>query len=297
MILALYEDKKKDRVKYAKIGNTLADTEYGTVSWSELDDLDIFGVEKIILDNKASKKLVKEVEKLVKEKNAALETVDATKALLTANWLNLGNNDLSDIDFPHIAFVDEPHKTCLFIVSSPTSMKCICEITDDHLAHLKKDIEKELDIDDLYDAASTGDESVHQFNFMMKQPMENPFDGLRHFFEHAKEKFANLKTEKTGKEEVDKELEKIAKADFAASFQDALIKHLLYRIFEAAGDTGISLITLGGDYSQNPRMQELAVRLADEVDFDVRFPEPDHHDNPAIALGARAHLDKYKKIF
>jgi N6-L-threonylcarbamoyladenine synthase len=66
----------------------------------------------------------------------------------------------------------------------------------------------------------------------------------------------------------------VSPADLAASFQEAVVDVQVSKTIEAARDTGVGRVLLGGGVVANSRLRERMQRAADEAGIELRYPSP-----------------------
>jgi N6-L-threonylcarbamoyladenine synthase len=66
----------------------------------------------------------------------------------------------------------------------------------------------------------------------------------------------------------------VSPADLAASFQEAVVDVQVSKTMEAARDTGVGRVLLGGGVVANSRLRERMQRAADEAGIELRYPSP-----------------------
>lgn len=88
--------------------------------------------------------------------------------------------------------------------------------------------------------------------------------------------------------ERDGELDEPARADLAASYQEAVMRPLADRLIAAARDAGVSAVALGGGVAANGRLRELVAERASQARFTVAVPDRSLCTDNAAMIGAAA---------
>ena len=104
--------------------------------------------------------------------------------------------------------------------------------------------------------------------------------------------FSGLKTAATNfLNSIDPE-DKVTKADFAASYQEAIVDSLLSNFVKAVKDTGVKSISGGGGVMANSRLREKMNVFAESKDLNIYLPTPKlSTDNAAmICVAAQNNL-------
>lgn len=87
----------------------------------------------------------------------------------------------------------------------------------------------------------------------------------------------------------------ISKADFAATFQNAIVDYLLKRTLEAVESSGISKLVLAGGVAANSQLRKKFKQKSEELNLDLYLPELKYcTDNAAMiaAQGYYAYLEQ-----
>ena len=79
-----------------------------------------------------------------------------------------------------------------------------------------------------------------------------------------------------------------ARADLAASYQEAIVRPLAERLIAAAQDAGVPAVSLGGGVAANGRLRELVRERAERVGLRVAIPDRALCTDNAAMIGAAA---------
>jgi len=85
-------------------------------------------------------------------------------------------------------------------------------------------------------------------------------------------------------------LDDAARADLAASYQEAVVRPLAERLIAAAIDEGVPAVALGGGVAANGRLRELVAEGAERAGLRLAVPEPALCTDNAAMIGAAAQL-------
>ena len=119
--------------------------------------------------------------------------------------------------------------------------------------------------------------------------IELPRPKTKHEYNYS---FSGLKTAATNfLNSIDPE-DKVTKADFAASYQEAIVDSLLSNFVKAVKDTGVKSISGGGGVMANSRLREKMNVFAESKDLNIYLPTPKlSTDNAAmICVAAQNNL-------
>jgi N6-L-threonylcarbamoyladenine synthase len=193
--------------------------------------------------------------------------------------------DGSSLKFPFISLVVSGGHTSLFRVESRTRMALIGRTRDDAAGEAFDKVAKLLDLGypggEIIDRLSKeGDRRAIPFPRTLLEPnsLDFSFSGL---------KTAVLSYVKTlgGKPSP------IQLRDVAASFQEAVVDTLLFKVFRAAHQEGIREVVVAGGVACNSRLRERFCREGKESGIVVHFPPPPLcTDNAAMIGVAGFHL-------
>ena len=79
-----------------------------------------------------------------------------------------------------------------------------------------------------------------------------------------------------------------ARADLAASYQDAIMRPLAHRLVQAALDSGVGTVAVGGGVAANGRLRELVTERAESEGVTAVFPARSLCTDNAAMIGAAA---------
>lgn len=79
-----------------------------------------------------------------------------------------------------------------------------------------------------------------------------------------------------------------ARADLAASYQDAIMRPLADRLVQAARDSGVATVAVGGGVAANGRLRELVTARAEKYGVRAVFPDRSLCTDNAAMIGAAA---------
>jgi N6-L-threonylcarbamoyladenine synthase len=119
--------------------------------------------------------------------------------------------------------------------------------------------------------------------------IELPRPKTKHKYNYS---FSGLKTAATNfLNNLDVE-DKVSRADFAASYQEAIVDSLLSNFVKAVEDTGVKSISGGGGVMANSRLREKMNIFAEEQELNIYLPTPKlSTDNAAmICVAAQNNL-------
>ena len=130
--------------------------------------------------------------------------------------------------------------------------------------------------------AATGDPRAIAFPRGMTGPRD-----ARHDFS-----FSGLKTAVARRiEAAERDGERLAVADVAASFQDAVADVLTMKAVRACTDLGVDTLLIGGGVAANSRLRDLAAHRCAEAGLTLRVPRPRLcTDNGAMVVGVASAL-------
>ncbi|AVM64693.1 tRNA (adenosine(37)-N6)-threonylcarbamoyltransferase complex transferase subunit TsaD [Dietzia sp. oral taxon 368] len=130
--------------------------------------------------------------------------------------------------------------------------------------------------------AATGDPRAIAFPRGMTGPRD-----ARHGFS-----FSGLKTAVARRiEAAERDGERLAVADVAASFQDAVADVLTMKAVRACTDLGVDTLLIGGGVAANSRLRDLAAHRCAEAGLTLRVPRPRLcTDNGAMVVGVASAL-------
>ncbi len=124
--------------------------------------------------------------------------------------------------------------------------------------------------------AAAGDRAAHRF------PIALAGKGVRDF------SFAGVKTSLMYAVREAGDLDDAARADLAASYQEAIMTPLAERLVAAARQHGVPAVTVGGGVAANGRLREMVTAKAEAAGLRVAFPDRALCTDNAAMIGAAA---------
>jgi N6-L-threonylcarbamoyladenine synthase len=133
----------------------------------------------------------------------------------------------------------------------------------------------------LDELARTGDREAIAFPRGMTGPADDPYAFS----------FSGLKTAVARYVESHPDAARLAKADIAAGFQEAVADVLTKKAVRAATALGVSTLLIAGGVAANSRLRELATQRCSDAGLTVRIPRPGLcTDNGGMIASFAAHL-------
>lgn len=199
--------------------------------------------------------------------------------------------DKTELNYPHICLLSSGGHTNILYVKSQTEYEVLGETRDDAAGEAFDKVAKLLGlpypggpvIDKM---AKDGDPEAFKFPRPMidSNDYDFSFSGLKTAV--LLEVKRRVEPSDGYSEDLMDELDTNWKSDIAASFQEAVVDVLVEKTMRAAIDKGVDTITLAGGVACNSRLREKIVRAADEMGFELRYPESKLcMDNAAMVAG------------
>lgn len=194
--------------------------------------------------------------------------------------------DLEPIKYPAIALIVSGGHTQLVLMEAPGKMRIVGETLDDAAGEAFDKVAKILGLDYpggplLEKMAARGRED----RFAFPRPMLNSkdlnfsFSGLKTAVLYEKMRYVNLTPK--------------VKADFAASFQAAVVNVLVHKTLRAAEKFDAKEIMLGGGVSANKNLLKVLTRSAGErgTKADIYYPPKNLTTDNAFMIAVAAHYN------
>ncbi|MBY0315868.1 MAG: tRNA (adenosine(37)-N6)-threonylcarbamoyltransferase complex transferase subunit TsaD [Bdellovibrionales bacterium] len=180
------------------------------------------------------------------------------------------------IEDPYLALVVSGGHTHLYHVPQPHHYKLIGKTQDDAAGEAFDKFAKMLQlgypggvkVDRL---AAQGDRTRFHFprSMIKEKNYDFSFSGLK---SSAQRELAALKDPKPV-------------VDLCASYQEAIVDVLTYKLFSAADDLGVSNVVIAGGVSANSRLRELAHSMAEQRDLNLIVPPLKYCTDNAAMIG------------
>lgn len=186
-----------------------------------------------------------------------------------------------DIPFPHLCLTASGGHTMLIVVEGPCRYRILGHTLDDAAGEAYDKIAKFMGltfpggpiIDKL---AKEGNNSAYQFPRPLRHSKTLDFS------------FSGLKTAVVNMFK-GKDKSGLPIADISASFQEAVVGHLMDKTLQAASQTGIPVISVTGGVAVNSRLRERFRQECSRGRYRVYFARPDLCGDNAAMVAAAGH--------